>query len=271
MVQYDKLFHDILHSKVQKFELNPVKKMRGFSIFSKECYVYMFNKEQCKMDCYIVHHAYFHYDCNQWSTDYYKLSKTIMALKSFKNFSFENLEPTTPNRRHRDLIDFFLEDKHCRTEWMFVASSKFDRVFVKSEFDNSEELANINARDIKIVNSNVYQTKTDGLSEQWGHRKDSILDVVYAKDKKMVGLVVEGTDIDDDVFEELSDMIRKYPDTITDITLNLKNQLQLEYFIKSIRNKKNLDQIVFKNDVYITKRCLSWLPFVHVAKIPPEL
>lgn len=35
-IQYDKLFSDILKSKIQKFELNPVKKMRGFTIQSKE-------------------------------------------------------------------------------------------------------------------------------------------------------------------------------------------------------------------------------------------
>lgn len=42
-IQYDRLFEEIIKSKVKKFELNSCKKMRGFSVFSKQCKIYLYN------------------------------------------------------------------------------------------------------------------------------------------------------------------------------------------------------------------------------------
>ena len=69
--------------------------------------------------------------------------------------------------------------------------------------------------------------------------------------KKMVGLIVNGEDIDDEVFEELCDMIYDFPDTIIDIKVGLKNRYQYKYFMKTVQNRKMLDTVIFTNPQYV--------------------
>ena len=90
--QYDLLFEQIIKTKLRKFDLNPSKKMRGFSIFNKEWVIYLFDDVRNKIQGYKANNVNFHYDSNQWSTEYFMLSQIIMTLKAPKNFSFENLE-----------------------------------------------------------------------------------------------------------------------------------------------------------------------------------
>ena len=66
--QYDLLFEYIIRSKLRKFELNPSTKMRGFSIFSKEWMIYVFNGVRNNIQRFKAKNVNFHYDCNQWST-----------------------------------------------------------------------------------------------------------------------------------------------------------------------------------------------------------
>lgn len=87
---------------------------------------------------YKVENAYFDYDSNQWSTDYYVLSKTIIAFKSLKNFKFENCKKTHGIGRHKDMIEFHLGEQSSRMPWIYVASQKFDSVLIRNEFENSK-------------------------------------------------------------------------------------------------------------------------------------
>lgn len=79
-----------------------------------------------------------------------------------------------------------------------------------------------------------------------------IKDVDQDIEKKMVGLIIDGTDIDNDVFDELCDIIYSFSD-ITDIKVNLKNEHQLDEFMKTIKHWKMVDQITFVNP----KLCLE--------------
>mmetsp|Transcript_7497 Transcript_7497/g.8462 ORF Transcript_7497/g.8462 Transcript_7497/m.8462 type:complete len:422 (-) Transcript_7497:33-1298(-) len=282
-LQYDNLMEDIVRSRVNKFELNPREKMRGFSLLSNGCRIYLFNESKQVIQCYKARKVHFHYDCNQWSAKYYMLSQSIMALKSFKNFSFDLLEETQPIGRQLDLIDFFLAKQTSKRSWMFVAAQEFDHLFIKSEFDKSDELVKINTKDIKVITSSVYQTKQNSLHEHWGHRKDSLLDAVYRVNKfdkyviskktglreinKIpIGLVVDGTEIDNDVFEELCDIVRKFPDSVSDIKIKLKNKNQLDYFLKSIRKRKSIDQLTFQSSHDVLKSKLPNMTFTMVVK-----
>jgi hypothetical protein len=105
------------------------------------------------------------------------------------------------------------------------------------------------------VKQNIYQSKNNNFGGILGETNESILDVVYRVNRyekylnpdsstnpeinmKMVGLFAYGTDISNDVFEELCDIIKDFNDSITEITLKIDKSWQLEYFFKSINNKK---------------------------------
>jgi len=194
------------------------------------------------------------------------LTNTIMALKSFKNFSFDSIKPDSPNRRHRDIIEFFMKDQNDQRQWLFMFSKQFDSLLIKNEFDNYQDLVKLHAKDIKIVSSNISQTKKDEFSRRFGQISDSILDVVYKinqssindfktsktlsiSDSRLtecpVGLFIDGTDIDDGTFEELTSIISKLGTSITDISLKAKSKYQLQYFLKSIRGRRNLDKLTY--------------------------
>ena len=201
------------------------------------------------------------------------LSQWIMAFKSPKSFSFESLEETRGVGRQLDLISYFLDSNTSRRSWIFIATrtpveNEFDFLHIKSEFDKSEELIKLNAKEIQFVTSRIFQTKKNGHHEHWGHRKESLVDVTYRVNRfqkylqtnqsekrtykdintTAVELVVNGTEIDDDVFEEISDIVSDLPDSIADIKLNLKNKYQANYFLKSVKSRKNIHQIRFKDD-----------------------
>jgi hypothetical protein len=103
------------------------------------------------------------------------------------------------------------------------------------------------------VKQNIYQSKNNNFGGILGETNESILDVVYRVNRyekyvngsinpeinmKMVGLFAYGTDISNEVFEELCDIIKGFDDSITEITLNIDKSWQLEYFFKSINSKK---------------------------------
>ena len=88
--------------------------------------------------------------------------------------------------RHKDLIDYFLSQEQSRKPWVFVAANKFDDILSTIDNNTSQEsffdskyTMNLNAKSYKSISPYVYQTKKYGQCEQWGHRKDSIIDVVY--------------------------------------------------------------------------------------------
>ena len=47
--------------------------------------IYLFDEIKNKIQRYKAKSVNFYYDLNQWSTEYYMLSKIIIALKSPKN------------------------------------------------------------------------------------------------------------------------------------------------------------------------------------------
>ena len=69
----------------------------------------------------------------------------------------------------------------------------------------------------------------------------------------MVGLIIDSSDIDNDVFDEVCDIIQGFPDTITDIKVTVRNQYQFDQFLKTIETRKMLDHIVFMNKRYAKK------------------
>lgn len=122
LIQYDKLFTLLSNSSISKFDLNPVKKMRGFTLYSKECLIYLKNRDTNRIQWYQLSNAKFNYDWNQWSTKYYQLSNGIIALKSFLSFSFEIVKEVTPHRRQRDLIEYFVNNEKSATQWLFISA-----------------------------------------------------------------------------------------------------------------------------------------------------
>ena len=144
--------------------------MRGFSIFNKEWVIYLFDGVRNKIKGYKANNVNFHYDSNQWSTEYFMLNQMIMALNAPKFFSFENLEEFRGIGRQLDLISYFLENNQSRRSWIIIATmtqaqNEFDFLHIKSEFEKSEDLIKLNAKDIRIVTSSIYQTKQNGNHE----------------------------------------------------------------------------------------------------------
>jgi len=78
------------------------------------------------------------------------LKKSILAFKSFKNFSFENCQHYPGIGREKDLINFYISEQSSRKSWIFVAAQKFDSLFIKSEFEKSDDLTKINAKEINF-------------------------------------------------------------------------------------------------------------------------
>ncbi|CAI2364599.1 unnamed protein product [Moneuplotes crassus] len=269
----------------RKFTLNPYSKMRGFTIGSKEMLVYMKDRHTKKIICYKLHNIKFHYNSNCWSSEFYRLSSSVVGIKSIKNFSFENIEETTPDRRYRDLIMFFLQERTDEYQWIFFhcwdsksqnpLSAGFDYLYIRDKFEGYQDLFELNVKILKIAEKvSIAPRENDDFMSQPLSATSQLCYILYQcngnekskdiKDIKMkpVSIFIDWLYIDRRDFHSICNLVRNLPDTIYDATISFGDLDLNAEFIRTLRGRNSLDRILLDKRLAFNKDIMKELPMV---------